>query len=82
MAAARALGATRTMLATEGDRIAAVQADGVVESSGSHRGLASAIRGATRGGRVVMVGLQPSGAHLVAITRELEPGDRSLPLQR
>jgi L-idonate 5-dehydrogenase len=56
------------MLATEVDRIAAVQADGVVESSGSHCGLASAIRGATRGGRVV-VGLQPSGAHLVAASR-------------
>jgi L-idonate 5-dehydrogenase len=53
-----------------------VQADVVLESSGSHRGLASAIRGTTRGGRVVMVGLLPSGDQPVpislAITRELE----------
>jgi L-idonate 5-dehydrogenase len=73
---ARALGATRTLLATEVDEIASVQADVVLESSGSHRGLASAIRGASRGGRVVMVGLLPSGDQPVpislAITRELE----------
>ncbi len=73
---ARKLGATRTLLATQADEIAAVQADIVVESSGSHRGLASAFRGATRGGRVVMVGLLPSGEQPVlislAITRELE----------
>ena len=53
-----------------------MQADIVVDSSGSHRGLASAFRGATRGGRVVMVGLLPSGEQPVlislAITRELE----------
>ena len=70
------LGATRTLLGTEVDEIAAVQADVVVDSSGSHRGLASAIRGAARGGRVVMVGLLPSGDQPVpislAITRELE----------
>jgi 2-desacetyl-2-hydroxyethyl bacteriochlorophyllide A dehydrogenase len=73
---ARAVGATRTLLATEADEIASVQADVVLESSGSHRGLASAIRGAARGGRVVMVGLLPSGDQPVpislAITRELE----------
>lgn len=58
------------------DAIAAVQADVVVESSGSHRGLASAIQGAVRGGKVVMVGLLQSGPQPVlislAITRELE----------
>jgi L-idonate 5-dehydrogenase len=47
----------------------------VIESSGNHRGLASAIAGATRGGTVVMVGLLPSGDQPVpiasAITREL-----------
>ncbi len=73
---ARKLGATRTLLSTQADEIAAVQADIVVESSGSHRGLASAFRGATLGGRVVMVGLLPSGEQPVlislAITRELE----------
>ncbi|WP_375431443.1 L-idonate 5-dehydrogenase [uncultured Friedmanniella sp.] len=76
LANARKLGATRTLHATQTDEIAAVQADIVVESSGSHRGLASAVRGATRGGRVVMVGLLPSGEQPVlislAITRELE----------
>lgn len=73
---ARALGATRTILATEVDQIATVQADVVIESSGSHHGLASAVRGAARGGRVVMVGLLPSGEQpalmSLAITRELE----------
>src|SRR6185437_345392 len=53
----------------------AVDADVVIESSGNHRGLASAIAGATRGGTVVMVGLLPSGDQPVpvasAITREL-----------
>jgi Threonine dehydrogenase and related Zn-dependent dehydrogenases len=73
---ARAVGATRTIDARDADAIAAVDADVVFESSGNHRGLASAIRGATRGGRVVMVGLLPSGEQpalmSLAITRELE----------
>ena len=73
---ATAVGATRTVLATDADAIAAVDADIVIESSGSYRGLASAVRGATRGGRVVMVGLLPSGEQpaliSLAITRELE----------
>ena len=70
------LGATRTLTATDGDAIAAVQADVALDSSGSARGLASAIRGTARGGRVVMVGLLPTGDQPVpmslAITRELE----------
>ena len=53
-----------------------MEADVVIESSGNHHGLASAIRGAARGGSVVMVGLLPTGAQPVpislAITRELE----------
>jgi L-iditol 2-dehydrogenase/L-idonate 5-dehydrogenase len=73
---ARALGATSILLATEADEITSVQADVVVESSGSHRGLASGIRGAARAGRIVMVGLLPSSDQPVpislAITRELE----------
>jgi len=73
---ARAVGATATVHATDADAIAAVDADVAIESSGNHRGLASAIRGTTRGGRVVMVGLLPSGDQPVpmslAITRELE----------
>lgn len=73
---ARAVGATATLSATDADAIAAVAADVVFESSGNHRGLASAIRGAQRGGRVVMVGLLPSGEQpallATAITRELE----------
>ncbi|MFJ3592747.1 L-idonate 5-dehydrogenase [Streptomyces sp. NPDC090231] len=73
---ARALGATRTLSATDTDAIAAVQADVAIESSGNHHGLAGAIRGTTRGGRVVMVGLLPAGEQpvpmSVAVTRELE----------
>ena len=73
---ARKLGADEALLATDDEAIAAVQADLVFESSGSHRGLASAVHGAARGGRVVMVGLLPSGEQPVlislAITRELE----------
>lgn len=73
---ARKVGATATLLAAEAEAVAAVDADIVIESSGSHHGLTSAIHGATRGGRVVMVGLLPSGPQPVmislAITRELE----------
>ena len=73
---ARGLGATRTLTARQGDEIAAVQADVALDSSGDPRGLASAIRGVMRGGRVVMVGLPPTGDQPVplalAISRELE----------
>ncbi|GAB3260452.1 MDR/zinc-dependent alcohol dehydrogenase-like family protein [Arthrobacter pigmenti] len=73
---ARAAGATATLRAGESEAIAAVEADVVIESSGNHHGLGSAIKGAMRGGRVVMVGLLPGGAQPVAvsraITRELE----------
>ena len=76
LANARRLGATRTSHAGETDAIAAVQADVTLESSGTAAGLASAIRGTARGGRVVMVGLLPTGDQPVpissAITRELE----------
>ena len=72
---ATAVGATSTISATDADAIAAVEADVVFESSGSYRGLGSAVRGAARGGRVVMVGLLPSGEQpaliSLAITREL-----------
>ena len=67
---------TTVLAAADAAAIAAVEADVVIESSGSHHGLASAINGAVRGGRVVMVGLLPSGPQPVlislAITRELE----------
>ncbi|WP_256472334.1 L-idonate 5-dehydrogenase [Pseudarthrobacter cellobiosi] len=73
---ASAVGADHTLQAGDTDAIAAVQADVVIESSGSHRGLASAIQGAGRGGTVVMVGLLPTGPQPVlvslAITRELD----------
>jgi L-idonate 5-dehydrogenase len=73
---AREVGASETLVATQTDEIAQVQADIVMECSGSPRGLASAIRSTTRGGRIVMVGLLPSGDQPVpmsiAITRELE----------
>ncbi|MET7572001.1 L-idonate 5-dehydrogenase [Streptomyces sp. NPDC005492] len=72
---ASAVGATRTLDAGDTEAIAAVDADVVIESSGNHRGLASAIKGATRGGTVVMVGLLPGGDQPVpiahAISREL-----------
>jgi L-idonate 5-dehydrogenase len=73
---ARAAGAHEVLKGDDAKAIAAVDADVVIESSGSHHGLASAIKGATRGGKVVMVGLLPSGPQPVlislAITRELE----------
>ncbi|BCW71742.1 L-idonate 5-dehydrogenase [Arthrobacter sp. NicSoilB8] len=73
---ARAVGADAVLKAGDAGAIAAVEADVVIESSGSHHGLASAVQGASRGGRVVMVGLLPTGPQPVlislAITRELE----------
>ncbi|WP_285240038.1 L-idonate 5-dehydrogenase [Pseudarthrobacter sp. MEB009] len=73
---AAAVGADRVLQAGDAEAITALEADVVIESSGSHHGLASAIKGAARGGRVVMVGLLPSGPQPVhislAITRELE----------
>lgn len=73
---ARAVGADQVLKGDDAEAIAAVEADVVIESSGSHFGLASAIKGAVRGGKVVMVGLLPSGPQPVpislAITRELE----------
>jgi L-idonate 5-dehydrogenase len=76
LANARRLGATRTLHATDAAAIADVQADVTLESSGSPAGLGSAIRGTARGGRVVMVGILPTGDQPVpislAISRELE----------
>ncbi|MGO4193060.1 L-idonate 5-dehydrogenase [Arthrobacter sp. YAF17] len=73
---ARAVGADEVLKGDDAEAIAAVGADVVIESSGSHHGLASAVKGAVRGGKVVMVGLLPSGPQPVlislAITRELE----------
>lgn len=73
---AKAVGADEVINAASTAAIAAVEADIVIESSGNHHGLASAINGAVRGGTVVMVGLLPTGAQPVpislAITRELE----------
>lgn len=73
---AAAVGADEVLKGDDAEAIAAVEADVVIESSGSHYGLASAIKGAVRGGTVVMVGLLPSGPQPVlislAITRELD----------
>lgn len=73
---ARDVGAHEVLKGDDAQAIAAVEADVVIESSGSRHGLASAITGAVRGGKVVMVGLLPSGPQPVpislAITRELE----------
>jgi L-iditol 2-dehydrogenase/L-idonate 5-dehydrogenase len=72
---ARAVGADEVIEAGD-NALATVEADVVIESSGSHHGLATAIKAAARGGKVVMVGLLPSGPQPVlislAITRELE----------
>jgi 2-desacetyl-2-hydroxyethyl bacteriochlorophyllide A dehydrogenase len=72
---AAAVGADEVINAADVAAIEAVEADIVIESSGNHHGLASAIRGAVRGGAVVMVGLLPTGMQPVpislAITREL-----------
>ena len=73
---AAAVGADQMLAAGDAEAIAAVEADVVIESSGNHHGLASAIQGAARGGTVVMVGLLPTGPQPVlislAITRELD----------
>ena len=76
LARAGRLGATETIAATDRDALDAVDADVVIEASGSAAGLATAIRAATRGGRVVMLGLLPPGEQPVAVSlaiaRELE----------
>lgn len=76
MDVARRLGAAATIDARDSDAIASVHADVVIESSGTVPGLASALRGAGRGGRVVLLGLQKSGELPVPISlvveRELE----------
>ena len=73
---ARDLGAHRTVDARDREAIAAVEADVTFECSGNHRGLASAVNGTARGGRVVMVGLPAAGDQPVplslAITREID----------
>lgn len=73
---AQAVGADQVIEAGDSQALAAVEADVVIESSGSHHGLATAITATVRGGKVVMVGLLPSGPQPVlislAITRELE----------
>jgi L-iditol 2-dehydrogenase/L-idonate 5-dehydrogenase len=76
LARARALGATRTLLASDDTALRTVQPDVTVESSGSPHGLAAAIEHTARGGRVVLLGLLPPGNQPVpvatAIFRELE----------
>ena len=71
---AESLGA-RALDARDIEAIAHLDADVVVESSGTVPGLAAAIDACTRGGTVVMLGLQRHGAVEVpiatAITREL-----------
>jgi L-idonate 5-dehydrogenase len=73
---ARELGATTSLKADATDAIATVDADVVFECTGNRYGLESAIRGATRGGRVVLLGLLPTGLQpaplSLVITRELE----------
>ncbi|WLP92859.1 L-idonate 5-dehydrogenase [Gordonia sp. NB41Y] len=70
------VGANEVMSAADTETVAAVGADITIECSGNSKGLASAIAATKRGGRVVMVGLLPSGEQPVpislAITRELD----------
>lgn len=73
---ARAMGATSTVPASHPAGMAGIDADLVIESSGSVAGLMSAVRATTRGGRIVLVGLLPSGEQAallsLVVTRELE----------
>ncbi|MGO4614012.1 L-idonate 5-dehydrogenase [Nocardia sp. 2YAB30] len=75
LALARELGATTTLKADNTEAIAAMDADVVIECSGNRHGLESALRGATRGGQVVLLGLLPTGLQpaplSLVITREL-----------
>lgn len=70
------IGATAVLTAAEADTEApSLEADVVIESSGSPRGLDVAVRAARRGGIVVMIGQLPAGGveaplHLV-VTRQL-----------
>lgn len=61
--------------AADADAIARLHADVVIESSGTVPGLAAAVSAATRGGTVVLLGLQRAGdvaaPMAAAITREL-----------
>jgi L-iditol 2-dehydrogenase/L-idonate 5-dehydrogenase len=73
---AKELGAHSTVPASGASELESLDADVVIESSGSVPGLRTAIKAATRGGRVVMLGLLPPGDQPVpvstAIARELE----------
>ncbi|MFB4350761.1 zinc-binding dehydrogenase [Microbacterium sp. CR_7] len=73
---AKELGADIALKQPDAADVAAIDADVVIESSGSHHGLDTAIRAATRGGVVAMVGLLPSGPQPVqvalAIAKELD----------
>jgi len=71
LAIAEQTGATRTLLASDTDAVDAVDADIVIESSGSRFGLASAIRAATRGGRVVLVGMPPPADQPVPVAQAI-----------
>lgn len=72
---AGSVGASSTLQSPSERELDAIHAEVVFESSGHHSGLALAMRGAQRGGRVVMVGLLPAGPQPVeislAVSREL-----------
>ncbi|MFC4242022.1 zinc-binding dehydrogenase [Gryllotalpicola reticulitermitis] len=59
--AALEVGATAVLDARDGDAVATLDADIAIESSGTVPGLAAAVSGVRRGGRVVLVGLQAVG---------------------
>jgi L-idonate 5-dehydrogenase len=75
LAVARAVGATDTVNVASSDA-PLPPVDVAVEASGSPAGLAACLEAVRRGGRVVLIGLQPPGAvpapmNLV-VTREIE----------
>jgi L-iditol 2-dehydrogenase/L-idonate 5-dehydrogenase len=76
LSVAKEVGADVVLKHPDDADVTAIEADFAIESSGSHRGLDTAIRGITRGGAVAMVGLLPSGPQPVqialAIARELD----------
>lgn len=83
LATARALGATHTIDASQGDAVAALMAfthgrgvDVVFEAAGSPKTAAAAVAMARRGGKVVMIGLPPEDNFpyplVLAMSREID----------
>jgi len=76
MRRAEELGATRLVQAARSAALDALQVDVAVEASGTASGLGATVRAVARGGKIVMVGLLPTGDQPVpvslVITREID----------